>query len=205
MKVTFQSKEPVTDDACKKATGKTLAQWFQLLDKNAALEKGRRETVSFIYDDAGKNAWWSVTIAVEYEKHKDIKKKDGLHEGYGVCPTKTIAAPISKIYNFLADSKLFNSWYGAKVDGGVKDGGKFTSSDGEYGEYLRVRENKDLRLSWNHKNALAPTLVDITFMEKGSKTTIMVNHSRIQTRAEADGLHAAWGEALERLKGMVEK
>jgi hypothetical protein len=33
---------------------------------------------------------------------------------------------------------------------------------------------------------------------------LMVNHTRIQTRAEADGLRAAWAEALDQLKGICE-
>ncbi len=36
------------------------------------------------------------------------------------------------------------------------------------------------------------------------KTTLMVNHTPIQTRAEADGLRAAWAEALDQLKGICE-
>ncbi len=34
----------------------------------------------------------------------------------------------------------------------------------------------------------------------GGKTTINCYHKRIATRAEADGLRRAWGEALDRLK-----
>ncbi|MBI3819497.1 MAG: SRPBCC domain-containing protein [Planctomycetes bacterium] len=205
MKISFEPKEPVTDAACKKATGKTLAEWFKQLDNGGYLEKGRRESVSFLYEQCNKNIWWSVTIAVEFEKSKNIKKKDGRYEGYGICATKTIAAPVEKIYKALTDPKAMSAWLGPKVVATPKDGGKFTCGDGESGEYLRCRENKDLRFTWNHKNATAPTLVDVIFQEKGEKTTVMFNHSRIQTRAEADGLHAGWGAALDRLKGMLEK
>lgn len=34
-------------------------------------------------------------------------------------------------------------------------------------------------------------------------TTVAVNHKRIATRAEADGLRRAWAEALERLKAKL--
>jgi uncharacterized protein YndB with AHSA1/START domain len=93
---------------------------------------------------------------------------------------------------------------GGKVTAQVEDGGAFKCADGESGEYLRVRKNKDLRFTWNCKGSTAPTVVDVTFMPKGAKTTVMFNHSRIQTRAEADGLHAAWSQALERLKQQIE-
>lgn len=40
--------------------------------------------------------------------------------------------------------------------------------------------------------------------EAGGKCTVMITHDRLQTRAEADGLRAAWGEALGRLKALLE-
>jgi Activator of Hsp90 ATPase homolog 1-like protein. len=46
--------------------------------------------------------------------------------------------------------------------------------------------------------------VEIKFQPAPGKTTVMVTHDRLQTREEADGLRAAWGEALERLKKLVE-
>jgi hypothetical protein len=33
---------------------------------------------------------------------------------------------------------------------------------------------------------------------------VQVTHDRIQTREEADGLRAGWGEALDRLKAYLE-
>ena len=50
-------------------------------------------------------------------------------------------------------------------------------------------------------NALADICVAL---EKAGKTGITLNHGRIQTRAEADGLRRAWGEAFERLKKKLE-
>lgn len=205
MKVTFASKEPVTDAACKKATGRTLSEWYKKLDAASALDLGRRETVSYLWEDVNKNAWWSVTIAVEYEKFKDIKKKDGRFEGYGICPTKTIAASPADIYKALTDAAMLQKWCGVKPAGPVDTGTRYSSPDGESGEYLRVRKDKDLRFTWTHADATAPTQVDISMDVKGAKTTVMVNHSRLQSRAEADGLHAAWTDALDRLKALLEK
>ena len=43
MKSTFKSDHPVTNEASKTATGKTLNQWFGELDKADGLKLGRRE------------------------------------------------------------------------------------------------------------------------------------------------------------------
>jgi len=82
----------------------------------------------------------------------------------------------------------------------------YENKDGDKGSFLRVRENKDIRMSFENKNFSAPTQVDVQFQDKGKgKTGLLVNHTRIQTREEADGLRAAWAEALDRLKAHCEK
>jgi hypothetical protein len=49
-----------------------------------------------------------------------------------------------------------------------------------------------------------PTPVEVKLAPAGAKTTVMVTIDRLQTRAEADGYRRAWGEALERLKALLE-
>jgi len=208
MKVEFKPDFPVTDDACKKATGKTLKQWITEIDKSGNAEKGRRETISWLYEQmgGGKDVWWPTTVWVEFEKSKGVvNKKDGRAEGYNICVTKTIAAPVADVYKAWVDGKSLKKWFGEGVDAKVKDGGAFKDEGGHSGEYLRVRENKDLRFTWNHATAEAPTQVDVAFADKGKgKTGITLNHQRIQNRAEADGLRNAWGAAFDSLKVMLE-
>jgi hypothetical protein len=49
----------------------------------------------------------------------------------------------------------------------------------------------------------APTEIEVQFNVMAGKTTVNLYHKRITTRAEADGLRRAWGEALDRLKARV--
>ena len=64
MKVTSKSDFPVTDAGCKKATGKTLKQWFKELDKIDGLKQGRRASTLHIYADKV-DPRWPTTIYVE--------------------------------------------------------------------------------------------------------------------------------------------
>lgn len=70
--------------------------------------------------------------------------------------------------------------------------------------FARIRPNKDLRFTWEHPGVSAPMTVDVMFQDNKGKTLMNVMTSRIQTRPEADGLRDAWGEALNRLKAIVE-
>lgn len=204
MKSTFKSDHPVTNEAAKAATGKTLDQWFAELDKVNGLKLGRREINSRLYEQK-LDLWWCTTIAVEYEKHHDVRKKDGLFEGYFVCATKTIAAPVASVYKAWSNGAELSKWFGSGSKAVVKDGGSFENKDGNKGQYLRVRANKDLRMTFETKGASAPTQLDVQFQDKGKgKTGLLVNHTRIQTREEADGFRAAWAEALDKLKTTLE-
>jgi uncharacterized protein YndB with AHSA1/START domain len=204
MKYSLKAEHPVTNEAAKAATGKTLDQWFTELDKADGLKLGRREINNRLYEQK-LDPWWCATIAVEYEKHHDVRKKDGLYEGYFVCATKTIAAPPADVFKAWSNYKDLSKWFGSDTKADVKDGGSYESKDGDKGKFLRVRENKDIRMSFEDKNSSAPTQVDVQFQDKGKgKTGLLVNHTRIQTREEADGLRAAWAQALDQLKAICE-
>src|SRR5687767_3104574 len=204
MKSNFKPDHPVTNEAAKAATGKTLDQWFAVLDKMDGLKLGRRAINNHLYEQKI-DPWWCSTIAVEYEKHHDVRKKDGLFEGYFVCATKTIAAPPADVFRAWSTSADLSKWFAAGAKAEVKDGGAFETRDGEKGTFLRVRQNKDIRMTFEDRKLSASTQVDVQFQDKGKgKTGLLVNHTRIQTRAEADGLRAAWADALDKLKSVCE-
>lgn len=204
MKYKIESDHPVTNESAKAATGKTLDQWYAELDKLDGLKLGRRAINNHLYEQK-LDPWWCATIAVEYEKHHDLKKKDGRFEGYFVCSTKTIASPIGDVYRAWTKDDKLNEWFGDATKAEVKDGGSLVNKDGDKGSYLRVRENKDLRFTLENKSLTAPVLIDVQFQDKGKgKTGLLVNLQRIQTREEADGLRNAWADALNRLKSVCE-
>ncbi len=191
MKYKLESDQPVTDAASQAATGKTLAQWFAELDKLNGLKLGRGGVGKHLLAQKV-DPWWISTISVEYEKHHDVRKKDGLYEGYFVCSTKTIAAPVAEVYAAWTCNESLNQWFGAGTNAEVKDGGAYENKEGDKGVFLRVREGKDLRLTFENPAFSSLTQVDVQFQDKGKgKTGLTLNHTRIQTRAESDGLRAA--------------
>ena len=203
MKVINAPDVEVNDDNCKAATGKTLAEWFDLLDKNDGLKIGRRASTMLMIGEKH-DLWWPTTIYVEYEKHHGVVKKDGLAEGYSICCTKNINAPVEKVYSVWTDPMMFAEMFG---DGGkqeLSEGGEFSCDAGCKGKFLRIRPNKDLRFTWEHPGATSPMQVDVMFQDNKGKCLMNVMTARIQTRGETDGLRNAWSEALARLKNMSE-
>ena len=204
MKYELNSDHPVTNQAAKAATGKTLDEWYAELDANDGVKIGRRAVNSYIYEQKA-DLWWCTTIAVEYEKKHDLRKKDGLFEGYFICSTKTIAATPQEVFAAWASGESLSKWFGPATRAEVKDGGAYVNKDSDRGTFLRVRSNKDLRLTFENPQFSSSSQVDVQFQDKGKgKTGLLVNHARIQTREEADALRSAWAEALNRLKTLCE-
>lgn len=204
MKYKLESDHPVTNEAAKTATGKTLDQWFAELDRWDGLKKGRRAVNNHLYEQK-LDPWWCTTIAIEYEKHHDARKKDGFFEGYFICSTKTISAPVEEVFAAWSDGDRLSRWFGESTRADAKDGGTYKNKDGDEGKFLRVRENKDIRLTFENPAFSAPSQIDVQFQDKGKgKTGVTVSHARIQARAEADGLRVSWAEALDKLKALCE-
>ncbi|MDA1230884.1 MAG: SRPBCC domain-containing protein [Planctomycetota bacterium] len=208
MKVQLTSDFPVTDAACRKATGKSLKEWYKAIDSQGDLKSKRREAIHWIYDETGrgKDVWWPTTIWVEYERVNGIvNKKDGRLEGFNPCITKSIAASVPVVFDAFVGESVAKMWFGKKARIKATDGGSFDDGDGHTGKYLRVRSNKDLRFTWIDPKAASETLVDVAIADKGKgKSGITLMHQRIQNRNEADGLRRAWSHAFEVLKGMLE-
>lgn len=207
MQLTLESEHPVTDAACLKATGKKMAAWYSELDGKVAEGMKRRDAIEWIYLQTPKDMWWSTTLWVEFERSRGIvDKKDKHIEGYNICVTKTIAADVASVYQAWTNSASWQKWFGDKVKVQVKEGGTFADANGNEGEFSRVRENKDLRFTFKHPGSDFATKVDVAIADKGKgKTGITLTHARCQTRAEADGLRAAWGVAFESMKQLLEK
>ena len=199
MKVEMKPEFEVSEASCKECTGKSLTEWSKKLD--TASPANRREAVQYLYGEMKKDPWWPTTIWVEHEKRKSVVQKDGRAEGYNICVTKSVAAPVSKVYEAFTGNRLAD-WLGQGASFQID--GRLTDGDGNGGEVQRARPEKDIRVSWNTSGSPDKSQVDVMFVEKDGKTGITLNHGRIQSRAEADGLRRAWGDALTKLKSLLE-
>jgi hypothetical protein len=59
-------------------------------------------------------------------------------------------------------------------------------------------------MKWLSEDLAPDTVVEVLFQPKGEKCGIVLNHTRIADRAEADASRAAWEDALRRLKSHIE-
>jgi uncharacterized protein YndB with AHSA1/START domain len=204
MKVERKPDHAVSEDSCKAATGKSLSEWFGLIDARGGVSLGRRDIGQWLFAEMKVDPWWSATINCEYEIARGQLEKDGKARGYTICATKTIKANANACYVPFSSAAQLDRWFGSGHNLDLGDGGKLANADGNRATVKKANPGKTIRLTWEDVDLTMPTPVEIKFAPAGAKTTVMVTIDRLQTRAEADGYRRAWGKALDRLKALVE-
>lgn len=145
MNVELRPDSPLTDEACKSETGQTLSHWISAIEARPELKGQRRQTVNlWLYPEMGKNIWWATTAWVEYERKNGILQKDGRIEGYNICVTKKIAAPLDKVFSAWTNGDV--AWFGDSPK--LLEDKSIQDAKGNKATALRVRDNKDLRYRW---------------------------------------------------------
>ena len=193
--------ERKTDDkTCKSETGKSKAEWFAAIDKGGG---GGRAVVGKLLQTAKVDPWWLTVLSVEYEAAKKTVEKDGKPKGYSICSTKSVAANAAKTWKALTTSSELTKWFGSGATMEAKEGGALKDKDGVSGTVTKVRPEKALVFTWDAAWAAGST-VEVLVQPKGDKTGLVVNHTRIQTRADADAVREAWSQALNTLKTHIE-
>jgi len=204
MKVDAKPAHAVEDSTAKAATGRSMKEWYALLDDAGGTTLGRKGTNDLLYTRHKVDAWWTSTLATEYERARGLKEKDGRPRGYAICVTKNIKAPAARVYAAFTDNAQLSKWFGNAARAQATDGGKWSDGDGHSGAYTKLAPGKTVRFTWVDAASRNESQVELKITEKNGVSGLVLNHERIQDRGEADGLRAAWGDAIATLKSQLE-
>jgi uncharacterized protein YndB with AHSA1/START domain len=175
----------MSDEAVKAKTGKAWKEWFGILDKAGGKKMTHREIVKYLNTEYGVGPWWQQMVTVTYEQKIGRRNEHQKPDGYEISVSKTIAAPAAKLYSAFGNQKIRAKWL--QEDGLVQ---------------RTAIENKSMRVTWNDKK----TVLAIAFLEKGdNKSQIVVQHMKLPNASAATKMKKFWGEALDRLRTLVEK
>ncbi|HEX4944860.1 MAG TPA: hypothetical protein VFV55_10935 [Usitatibacteraceae bacterium] len=175
----------VGTDAVARATGKAWDQWLALLDKAGAVAMPHKAIASMLANKFGVPSWWSQMVAVGYEQARGLRKVHEHSDGYAANSSRTIRAPLERLYGAWADPKLRALWLGpAPIT--VK----------------RSTDGKSMRITWTAGNSS----VDVNFSAAGDgRSRVHVEHGMLADEKARDEQKSFWGDALDRLKAMLEK
>ena len=178
--------EPVVSEAALvEATGKGWDAWFAILDRWGGTSHSHIEIARYLADEQQVPMWWTQTITVSYERARGMRVKYQRPDGvFAVSSSKTIAAPVADVYRAVVDDDRRSEW--------LTDGKMMLRT---------VAEAKAAHFDWE----AGPTRVHVWFVDKGAvKTTVAVEHERLDGADEADLAKTAWAARLKGLKAFVE-
>ncbi len=168
----------VSDEAVTAKTGKHWSQWLSILDRKQTPSLTHKEMAIFLRENHQLSPWWSQMITVGYEQARGLRKKNETLKGYQVSASRTIALPVAELFTIWANEQE-REWL--------------------VGQPLHVRSitlNKALRINWK----TPASHVDVDFYPKnGSKTQIVISHTKLPGSKEVKEFRTFWKQTLNRI------
>ena len=171
----------MSDASVKEATGCTWERWVKALDKAGAAEKSHRDIAKLVAF-YGTPSWWTQMVTVGYERIRGLRDKGQQRSGsYRTTRSRTVNVPLATLFAAFSNARARGRWLDARVT--VKS----------------ASPNKRMRLAWDDG-----TFAVAGFYAKGpSKSMVAVEHDKLASKAAADAMKKAWGDAFQRLDDLV--
>jgi hypothetical protein len=165
----------VSNEAVKAKTGCAWDKWVFVLDRYGAAEMRHRDIAQLVRDKYKVPDWWAQTVTVGYERIRGLRaigqRLDGAYEA---SKSKTVAAPVRRLYRAFRDARLRRKWLDVAV------------------AVRTAHPDKAVRFSLDDG-----TIVQAYFTPKGrAKTAVAIQHMKLKDKATAERYKAFWAEKL---------
>jgi uncharacterized protein YndB with AHSA1/START domain len=171
----------MADEALSKKTGRTWAEWVEVLDAAKATEKPHREIARYV-SSLGTPDWWTQTVTVGYERIRGLRDRGQRRGGgYEATKSRTFNVPVEKIFDAFANARIRRRWLPVKIT------------------VRSATPPKRMRITWPDD-----TSVQIGFLAKGvAKSVVAIQHEKLPDKAAAEAMKKMWSEYFDRLAQIV--
>jgi hypothetical protein len=174
----------VGSEAVARATGRAWDEWLKVLDRAGAKKMPHKDIALMLSRQFAVPSWWSQMVTVGYEQARGLRAVNQKADGFAANASKTLGIPVARLFDAWSDPKARAHWL---LDAPV--------------EVRRATDGKSMRMSWT----LGGSSVDVGFYAKGAgKSQVAVSHSKLKSAAAVVKQKAFWGEALDRLKALLD-
>jgi hypothetical protein len=183
-KTTQKAHVPKTSDAAVEAkTGKNWKGWFAVLDRAGAAELEHKAIAELLVEKHHVTERWARMVTIEYERARGLRQVNETKQGFFVTVSKTIAAPVSALYEAAATPAQRKRWFPAR---------SFEPSS--------QTKDRSLRGVWKESARL-----ELAFYPKGEgKAQIAVGVTKLEKKRDVEAERAAWKKAFASLASLVE-
>jgi hypothetical protein len=171
----------MSDAAVQAKTGRTWAEWFEVLDAAGAAALDHKGIVKVLSEGYNVGGWWQQMVTVAYEQARGKRVLHETADGFQVSASKTIAASAASLYEAWVDDAARAVW--------LPDAPLIIR---------KATPHKSVRVRW----AEGDMPIDVAFYPKeGGKCQVTVQQRGLPNDEEAKRMQAYWREALGRLAG----
>ncbi len=174
----------ISSEAVRAKTGKGWAEWFAILDGAGAPKLSHTEIAAYLHQKRKVPGWWCQMVAVGYEQARGLREKHETAMGYQASVSKTISAPLGKLFEAWKDDKIRSRWLSRAPM-----------------TIHKTTTNKSIRVAWNG----TISNMDVRFYVKGKgKSQVVVDQTKLKNSSEVTRMKNYWGERLGVLKTLLE-
>jgi uncharacterized protein YndB with AHSA1/START domain len=182
--LTDATAEPQESRVAGKATGRSTAEWFALLDDWGAAERTHTEIARWLAEQEGVSGWWAQRLTVAYEQARGRRLPHERPDGFRITASKTIAVPVSELFSAFTDEALRARW--------LPDAP------------LQVRTataSRSARYDWEG----GTSRVNVGFTAKSDgASTVALSHERLPDADAAEEVKRWWRARLVELKALLQ-
>lgn len=179
----------------QKATGKPWT-WLRTLDKAGAMEMPHKDIATLLHHNHGVGSWWCQMVTVGYEQARGMRFKHQVASGFSGNASRTIRATMKATFTAWTDEQVRAKW--------LPDAPMVIR---------KATPGKRIRLTWTHAPARGrgPTrdsIMEVNFWDKSAvgqtKTLVQLHEAKLCSPADVRKSKAFSGEALDRLRTVLE-
>lgn len=173
----------IADEPMRRATGRTIGEWIEILDAWDATRRTHTEIARWLVTEQGVPGWWAQSVTVGYERARGMRAMHQQGGTFAVSVSRTIRAAPTRITEAFTDPTVRSAWI----------------SDAPMPQ--RQTRGGSIRFDWGEPaSRIAVYLVP----KDTERTQVSLNHERLPDATAADEMKRMWRERLGVLKAMLE-
>jgi hypothetical protein len=175
-----------SDERIRQRTGRGWEEWFDLLDEHGATELPHREIARWVAEQLGIGplVWEAQAVTMSYERARGLRVVSQHADGFAVTVSRTVAAPVDRLYDALVDETLRRRWL----------------PDGELRERKATRP-RSAHYDWADGTSRVHVVLDA---KADGRSTAALRHERLADAAEAERIKTYWRDRMGALKTQLE-
>jgi uncharacterized protein YndB with AHSA1/START domain len=184
----------ISDDAVRKATGRTWNEWKIWLDDRGAADLSHKEIVALLADGpAVASAWWQQSVTNGYEKLIGRRALGETQDAaFQIGLQKTLDAPAEEVWRMVTSQRGIAIWLGEGAPRALSKGKTFALEDGATGEVRTVEPGSHLRVTWHPGDWPRASTIQLRVTSKGPAKCVLGFHQEHLPDAASRETRRSW-------------